>query len=275
VASWLVPRHMRHHVAAVYAFARAADDFADEGTRSVDERHRLLDSWLCRLRDAVSESPPPPRRPIVEGEPANTNEIFLALGATIREKQLPSGLFEDLLSAFRQDVTVTRYESWVDVMDYCRRSANPVGRLVLRIADYRDPKLDGWSDAICTALQLTNFWQDLKIDFDRGRVYIPVDEMRAHGALPSDLSGSMMTPAWTRAVAAAVSRTRALFNEGLPLCDAVRGRLKYELRATWLGGTRILDRLERSEYDMIHSRPSLGAADAPWFAWRMLSWSSS
>jgi squalene synthase HpnC len=175
VASWLVPRHMRHHVAAVYAFARAADDFADEGTRSVDERHRLLDSWLCRLRDAVSESPPPPRRPIVEGEPANTNEIFLALGATIREKQLPSGLFEDLLSAFRQDVTVTRYESWVDVMDYCRRSANPVGRLVLRIADYRDPKLDGWSDAICTALQLTNFWQDLKIDFDRGRVYIPVD----------------------------------------------------------------------------------------------------
>jgi len=275
VASWLVPRHMRHHVAAVYAFARAADDFADEGTRSVDERHRLLDSWLCRLRDAVSESPPPPRHPIVEGEPANTNEIFLALGATIREKQLPSGLFEDLLSAFRQDVTVTRYESWVDVMDYCRRSANPVGRLVLRIADYRDPKLDGWSDAICTALQLTNFWQDLKIDFDRGRVYIPVDEMRAHGALPSDLSGSMMTPAWTRAVAAAVSRTRALFNEGLPLCDAVRGRLKYELRATWLGGTRILDRLERSEYDMIHSRPPLGAADAPWFAWRMLSWSSS
>jgi squalene synthase HpnC len=275
VASWLVPRHMRHHVAAVYAFARAADDFADEGTRSVDERHRLLDSWLCRLREAVSDSPPPPRRPIVEGEPANTNEIFLALGATIREKQLPSGLFEDLLSAFRQDVTVTRYESWVDVMDYCRRSANPVGRLVLRIADYRDPKLDGWSDAICTALQLTNFWQDLKIDFDRGRVYIPVDEMRAHGALPSDLSGSMMTPAWTRAVAAAVSRTRALFNEGLPLCDAVRGRLKYELRATWLGGTRILDRLERSEYDMIHSRPSLGAADAPWFAWRMLSWSSS
>jgi squalene synthase HpnC len=275
VASWLVPRHMRHHVAAVYAFARAADDFADEGARPVDERYVLLDSWLCRLRETVSASPNAPSRPIAEGEPANTNEIFLALGATIRAKQLPSDLFEDLLSAFRQDVTVTRYESWPDVMDYCRRSANPVGRLVLRIADYRDAKLDGWSDAICTALQLTNFWQDLKIDFDRGRVYIPEDEMRAHGASPSDLSASMMTPAWTRTVAAAVSRTRALFNEGLPLCDAVRGRLKYELRATWLGGTRILDRLERSEYDMIHLRPSLGAADAPWFIWRMLSWSSS
>lgn len=275
VASRLVPQRMRHHVAAVYAFARAADDFADEGTRPVEERHRLLDGWLCRLREAVSRDPNATDRPVDVGEPANTNEIFLALGATIRDKQLPPGLFEDLLSAFRQDVTVTRYASWVDVMDYCRRSANPVGRLVLRIADYRDGTLDGWSDAICTALQLTNFWQDLKIDFDRGRLYIPEAEMRAHGASPSDLAAAEMTPAWTLAVAAAVSRTRALFHEGRPLCDAVRGRLKYELRATWLGGTRILDRLERTEYDMIHCRPSLGAADAPWFAWRMLSWSSS
>jgi len=273
VASRLVPQRMRHHVAAVYAFARAADDFADEGTRPVDERHRLLDGWLCRLREAVSRGTNAPSRPVDQGEPANTNEIFVALGATIREKQLPPELFEDLLSAFRQDVTVTRYASWMDVMDYCRRSANPVGRLVLRIADYRDAGLDGWSDAICTALQLTNFWQDLKIDYDRGRVYVPEDEMRAHGASPSDLAGSTMTPAWTRTVAAAVARTRALFHEGLPLCNAVRGRLRYELRATWLGGTRILDRLERSEYDMIHRRPSLGVTDAPWFAWRMLSWS--
>jgi len=273
VASRLVPQRMRHHVAAVYAFARAADDFADEGTRPVNERHRLLDGWLCRLREAVSRGTNAPSRPVDQGEPANTNEIFVALGATIREKQLPPELFEDLLSAFRQDVTVTRYASWMDVMDYCRRSANPVGRLVLRIADYRDAGLDGWSDAICTALQLTNFWQDLKIDYDRGRVYVPEDEMRAHGASPSDLAGSTMTPAWTRTVAAAVARTRALFHEGLPLCNAVRGRLRYELRATWLGGTRILDRLERSEYDMIHRRPSLGVTDAPWFAWRMLSWS--
>ena len=274
VASRLVPRRMRHHVAAVYAFARAADDFADEGTRSVEDRHRLLDGWLCRLRDAVSRELDVPSRPIGAGEPANTHEIFIALGATIRDKQLPPGLFEDLLSAFRQDVTVTRYASWMDVMDYCRRSANPVGRLVLRIAGYRDDMLDVWSDRICTALQLTNFWQDLKIDFDRGRVYLPEDEMRAHGASPSELASSKMTPAWARAMAAAVARTRALFREGLPLCDAIRGRLKYELRATWLGGNRILDRLEATEYDMIHRRPSLGLADAPWFAWRMISWSS-
>jgi phytoene synthase len=273
VASRLVPRHMRKHVAAVYAFARAADDFADEGHRSVDERHRLLDGWLCRLRDVVASDASATSRPVGAGEPAHTHDIFAALGATIRDKALPVSLFEDLLSAFRQDVTVTRYAAWVDVMDYCRRSANPVGRLVLRIAGYRDARLDGWSDAMCTALQLTNFWQDLKIDFDRGRVYIPEDEMRAHGASAADLAGPLMTPAWTRAVAAAVARTRALFREGRPLCDAVRGRLGYELRATWLGGSRILDRIEASKYDMIHRRPSLGAADAPWLAWRMLSWS--
>jgi hydroxysqualene synthase len=271
VASRLVPRRMRNHVAAVYAFARAADDFADEGSRPVEERHRLLDGWLCRLRELVSQRPDA-RRPIAPGEPVNTHEIFVALGATIREKRLPVSLFEDLLSAFRQDVTVTRYRSWADVMDYCRRSANPVGRLVLRIAGYHDQQFDGWSDAICTALQLTNFWQDLKIDFDRGRVYVPEDDLRAHGATPAELAGPKLTPAWAHVMAGAVSRTRALFREGRPLCDAVRGRLGYELRATWLGGTRILDRVEDCGYDMIRRRPSLGAADAPWLAWRMVSW---
>lgn len=272
VASRLVPRHMRHHVAAVYAFARAADDFADEGQRTVDDRHRLLDGWLCRLREASSGSPDAVR-PVAAGEPANTAEIFVALAATIREKSLPVSLFEDLLSAFRQDVVVTRYATWADVLDYCRRSANPVGRLVLGIADYRDSQLETRSDAICTALQLTNFWQDLKIDFDRGRIYVPEEEMRAYGASPADLAGPSMTPAWKGVMAAVVARTRGLFRDGQPLCDAVRGRLGYELRATWLGGTRILDRLEASGYDMIHRRPSLGAADAPWFAWRMLAWS--
>jgi squalene synthase HpnC len=264
---------MRDHVAAVYAFARAADDFADEGQRTVDERHRLLDGWLCRLRDAVAADSNVVHRPIAPGEPAHTAEIFVALGATIREKALPASLFEDLLSAFRQDVTVCRYASWADVLDYCRRSAVPVGRLVLRIAGYRDARLDQWSDAICTALQLTNFWQDLKIDFDRGRVYMPEDEMRVHRASPAELAGATMTAAWKRTMASAVARTRELFREGRPLCDAVRGRLGYEIRATWLGGMRILDRLEAAEYNMIRRRPSLRVADAPWFAWHMIAWS--
>ena len=272
VASRLVPREMRHHVAAVYAFARAADDFADEGQRPVDERLRLLDGWLSRLGDAVAASPALRARPVAPGEPSNSLEIFVALGATIREKTLPSSLFEDLLSAFRQDVTVGRYASWIDVIDYCRRSANPVGRLVLRIAGYQDARLDGWSDAICTALQLTNFWQDLKVDFDRGRIYLPEEEMRVHGAAVGDLGGPGMTPAWTRAVASAVRRTRALFNEGRPLCDSVRGRLGYELRATWLGGMRILDRLDRAGYDVFTSRPKLGGPDALVIACKTLLW---
>lgn len=274
VASRLVPQHMRHHVAAVYSFARAADDFADEGTRPVEERHRLLDGWLCRLREAVSHDPNAADRPVDVGEPANTNEIFLALGATIREKHLPPGLFEDLLSAFRQDVTVTRYASWMDVMDYCRRSANPVGRLVLRIADYRDGTFDGWSDAICTALQLTNFWQDLRTDFERGRVYVPGEVVRAHGASLDDLARSM-TPAWKSALADVADRTRIMFAAGRPLCDAITGRLRYELRATWLGGMRILDRLHEQGYDPLARRPALGAGDVAWLALRVCTWPPS
>jgi phytoene synthase len=258
VASLLVPRDMRRDVAAVYAFARAADDFADEGAWSIDERHALVDGWRQRLQQAAtSDGAGPDPRP---GEPANTVAIFCALGASIRARRLPVDLFEDLLSAFRQDVTVTSYDDWPELLDYCRRSANPVGRLVLRIAGYHEPKLDAWSDAICTALQLTNFWQDLSIDLRRGRSYLPERELVAHQTREA-------------ALAAAVSRTRALFDTGRPLCDAVRGRLRYELRATWLGGVRILDRVERLKLDLVNRRPVLGVLDLPWITARMLAWS--
>ena len=247
VASLLMPRAMRPHVAAVYAFARAADDFADEGSRGIDHRIRLLDGWQARLHAAVlSRSAIAPQ----VDEPAETIEIFEALGNTIAARSLPVGLFEDLLSAFRQDVTVCRYATWPDVLDYCRRSANPIGRLVLRIAGYRDDRMDEWSDSICTALQLTNFWQDLSIDTRRGRFYLPADV----------------------ALADALDRTRRLFDVGRPLCDAVRGRLRYELRAVWLGGTRILDRVGDADYDPFARRPTLSVVDAPWLAWRFCTW---
>ena len=270
VASVLVPRPMRRHIAAVYAFARAADDFADEGARAPAERLSLLEGWRRRLRacaETGTAGPPP-----AAGEPAYTSETFLALGATIRDRALPPGLLEDLLSAFAQDVDVTRYDTWDALFDYCRRSANPVGRLVLRIAVYRDPSLDAQSDAICTALQLTNFWQDLEVDFTRGRIYMPREEMRLHGALEADLSRPHLNEAWRSAVAAAAQRTRQLFVAGRPLCDAVRGRLRHELRATWLGGMHVLDLLERSHFDPLLSRPRLTAADVPWFAWRLVTW---
>src|SRR6185369_11986595 len=143
-------------------------------------------------------------------------------------KRLPLTLFEDLLSAFAQDVSVTRYAAWDDVLDYCRRSANPVGRLVLRIAGYDEPRLDAWSDAICSALQLTNFWQDLKVDFDRGRIYLPAEELLDHGALESDLASGYATPAWRVSLGAAVNRTRALFVAGRPLCSSIGGGLRHE-----------------------------------------------
>ncbi|MBI4263208.1 MAG: squalene synthase HpnC [Acidobacteria bacterium] len=270
VASILLPQAMRRHVAAVYAFARAADDFADEGDRLADQRRALLDGWRRRLCQAASSADPgPPAQP---GEPPHTVAIFLALGASIRARSLPVPLFEDLLSAFQQDVTVTRYPTWEAVLDYCRRSANPIGRLVLRIAGYRDERLDAWSDAICTALQLTNFWQDLHVDFTRGRVYLPEEVRQGLDARDEDLAAGRVTPAWQRALAVAARRTRARFDAGAPLCDAVHGRLRYELRATWLGGVRILARLERIEFDVVRRRPTLGVADAPWIAWRMLTW---
>jgi phytoene synthase len=247
VASLLMPRSMRPHVAAVYAFARTADDFADEGSRDPAHRIELLDGWQARLRDAVGgRTAAPPRAE----EPPATIQIFKAVGNTIAERSLPVSLFEDLLSAFRQDVTVSRYDTWSSVLDYCRRSANPIGRLVLRIAGYRDDRFDAWSDAICTALQLTNFWQDLSIDTGRGRFYLPADV----------------------ALADAVDRTRRLFDVGRPLCDAVRGRLRYELRAVWLGGVRILDRVRVAGYDPFARRPALSGADAPWLAWRFCTW---
>ena len=278
VASVLLPSGMRRHIAAVYAFARAADDFADEGVRSGDERIRLLDGWRDRLQRAVAGHQQPARQP---GEPEEVAAIFAALGNTIREHSLPPELFADLISAFRQDVTVQRYQNWEALLDYARRSANPVGRLVLRIAGYRQDDLDEWSDAICTALQFTNFWQDFHVDYARGRIYLPHSELIQQGADAGEVVPGAAPLA--RALRQAVGRTRHLFTSGRPLCDELRGRLRYELRATWLGGMRILDRVERqlakeagpvegNDAPRRAARPTLEFRDAPWFVWRLITW---
>jgi squalene synthase HpnC len=184
-------------------------------------------------------------------------------------------LFDDLLSAFRQDVLVKRYARWEDVLDYSRRSANPVGRLVLRISGYRDPRCDDWSDAVCTALQLTNFWQDVERDWQKGRIYVPEAFIQAAGADERDLGRRRMTPEWRHALGDAARRTRDLFTAGRPIADAVRGRLRYELRATWLGGVRILDRLEAAGFDVFHRRPTLGWGDAIPIGWNLIAWRRS
>ena len=273
VASRLLPVPMRPHVAAVYAFARLADDIADEGDAPVALRHARLDEWRARLHEAVSGRELRMGATVLDpATAAQAPAVFTAVAGSVTALALPVALFEDLISAFRQDVTVARYEAWSDVLEYCRRSANPVGRLVLRIAGYRDARLDDASDAVCTALQLANFWQDLAIDWGRGRLYVPFEEYARAGATLASLDAGVVTPEWRAALAAAAARTRALFAAGRGVCDAVAGRLRWELRVTWLGGVRILDRLEASGFDVFHARPTLGVRDVPALVWGALRW---
>jgi squalene synthase HpnC len=198
--------------------------------------------------------------------------VFVAVGATIEQCKLPVSLFEDLLSAFRQDVTTRRYAAWADVLDYCRRSANPVGRLVLRVAGYDNPRLDVASDALCTALQLTNFWQDLERDLMIGRIYIPEEDMARANARSADLRTRTMTAEWRAVMKVMADRTRELFVSGKNVCDGVTGRLRWELRLTWLGGTRILSRLEQVQFDVFNHRPALGKRDVPGLIKDVLLW---
>ena len=261
VASWLLPAEMRPHIAAIYAYARIADDIADEGTDPPGTRLSRLQDWQGQLHRAV-------------GGPggAQPSPVIVALAETVRVCGLPLALFDDLLSAFGQDVSTTRYASWPDLLDYCRRSANPVGRLVLRVAGLSDDGLDRASDHLCTALQLVNFWQDLDRDWHKGRVYVPQDDMARTGAQESDLGLRRWTPGWQAVMADLGARTRELFDAGRPVCDGVSGRLRYELRFTWLGGRRILDRLETAGFDVFAGRPSLGAGDVARLVWQAAAW---
>jgi squalene synthase HpnC len=265
VASRLLPAAMRPHVAAVYAFARVADDIADEGTASATDRLARLDSWQRRLHAAVAMEQ-------AAGLDDLHSLIVAATAQTIRAVELPLSLFDDLVSAFGQDTMTTRYDSWPDLLDYCRRSANPVGRLVLRIAGLQDDRLDRSSDAFCTALQLTNFWQDMGPDWAAGRLYVPREVYEPFGASEEQLQSSAVGAAWVRAMTECVRVTNGLFQHGRAVCDGVAGRLRYELRLTWLGGRRILERVGARGDRMMSERPTLGAADVPLLVSRALRW---
>jgi len=260
---------MRPHVAAVYAFARVADDIADEGAASPLDRQANLSAWQRRLHAAIAVERASER-------PHDQEDLILvAVAHSIRTLDLPLACFDDLISAFGQDTMTNRYASWDEVLDYCRRSANPVGRLVLRIAGYRDPALDRSSDALCTALQLTNFWQDFGRDWRAGRLYVPRDVQRAAGADEQQLAGGIITDGWARAIADCVIFTRRWFGEGRAVCDGVAGRLRAELRFTWLGGARVLEQVERYRRQLIERPPTIGAADLPLLVWRAIQWRSS
>jgi squalene synthase HpnC len=254
-----VPKNKRKYVHALYAFARAADDFADEAIYD-GVRLQKLDEWEQRLHRAY------------EGQA--DGPIFAALAETVRRLEIPKALLLDLLSAFRQDVVKDRYETWDELLDYCRRSANPVGRLVLLVFGYADAELPPLSDAICTALQLANHWQDVAVDLKKDRIYIPRALMLEHGVAEWDLNAGRVEEPYRGLMRDLVARTRELFDRGRPLCDRVNRDLRFEMRLTWLGGSGILDRIEAVGYDVFRRRPSWSFLDKGSLAWNAWRWKS-
>ena len=254
-----VPKAKRPYVHSLYAFARAADDFADERMYE-GMRQEKLDQWEARLHAAY--------------EGRAEDPIFVALGETVRRLDIPKGLLLDLLSAFRQDTEKTRYETWDELLDYCRRSANPVGRLVLLVFGYKDPELPPLSDAICTGLQLANHWQDVAIDLRKDRVYIPRELLKRYSVGEWDLNAGRVTDGFRGLMGELIARTRRLFEAGRPLCDRLGRDLRYEIRLTWLGGSGILDRIEAVGADVFHRRPTHGLFDKLALAWRAWRWAA-
>lgn len=258
VGSRLLPRATRRDLWAIYAFARVADDWADEPDRGTAEaRLARIADWRVRAEAAhrgdlaAATSGAGPAR-----------FVFTALAETMRRRALPVEPFCDLLSAFAQDVTTRRYATWDAVLDYCRRSANPIGRLVLLVHGYREERLLALSDAVCTALQLTNHWQDLALDLrERGRLYLPLNDMAAFGVSELDLARGVCTDAYRRLMADLAARTRALYEAGRELPARIGHELRLELRLVWHGGRTILERTEAAGFDVWRRRPSLGALD--------------
>lgn len=242
VGSMLLPRAKRRHVYPIYAFARVSDDFSDEA-RYEGRRLDLLDEWDRRLTACVN------------GEASDP--IFIALGDTLERLDLPVQLFRDLLHAFKRDCTVKRYETFDDVVDlYCRYSANPVGRLILYLFDYRDEELHVMSDHICTALQLANFWQDVGVDLKKDRVYIPTEEIKAAGYSLDELFAHVYDERLAGLMRSLCERTWNLFDRGYPLVERVSFPLSAELRFTWMGGVTILRRVLENDCNVVENRPT-------------------
>jgi squalene synthase HpnC len=250
VASLLLPASLREPVEIIYRFARSADDFADEGDDPAEVRLRKLNDYRRQLA-------------------APSGRLFQDVAKIIREHELPVELFADLLDAFSQDVTKKRYASFAEVLDYCRRSANPVGRLLLHLFKRTNESNLRASDAICSALQLINFWQDVEVDYTKdNRVYLPQDDMARFGVTERHLQEKICDSAWQSLMAFEVQRTRKLMLDGAGLGKALPGRIGLEIRATIQGGLRILEKIERAGYDVFRRRPKLQPLDWPLVLYR-------
>ena len=256
VASILMPRRLRKPVEAIYRFARQADDLADEGDATPSQRRAALAAFDAQLLAIAAGRAP-------DAEPSGA--MFAALADEIRAHRLPVELFRDLLSAFSQDCLVARYDDDAQLLDYCRRSANPVGRLLLVLYDADDEIHRRWSDRICTALQWINFWQDVAVDRLKDRIYLPRADLARFGIderqLIDDPSSMLRAAGWRDLMRHEVERTRTMMYEGAPLALALPGRIGFELRMIVQGGLRILEKIEQVDYDVFARRPTLDRRD--------------
>jgi squalene synthase HpnC len=244
VVSWLLPRRLHQHFYNLYAYCRWSDDLGDE-VADPARALQLLDAWEIELRLIFTHGRGP------------SHPVLIALGETIRAKDIPMQPFSDLLRAFRQDQTVHRYQTWEELLEYCVYSANPVGRLVLYLCDYREEARQSLSDHTCTALQLANFWQDVSRDLEKGRIYIPLDALAAHGLSEADIVNKRFDARYVALMKSLIARTRAVFHAGMPLARTVAPFLRVDLEMFSRGGLAILDAIEASGYNTLEHRPAL------------------
>lgn len=242
VATWFLPRPLRQHFFNVYAYCRISDDLGDE-VGDAAASLALLDQWQHELDACYDGSPKHP--------------VFVALAETVRQFDIPKHEFSDLLTAFRQDQTVTRFETFNDVLGYCRYSANPVGHLVLYVCGYRDVERQQLSDYTCTALQLANFWQDVSVDYAKGRIYLPLEDLGRFGVSEDDLARSRNTPAFCAMMKFEVDRAHDWFRQGLPLVGKVNRELGIDLELFTRGGQEILHAIEKQGYAVLGNRPAI------------------
>jgi squalene synthase HpnC len=247
VVSVLIPKNLRKDVAVIYWFARTADDIADEGNLTAENRIAKLNEFKNRLTE------------LLKGNYENYYEQ--ALYNTIVKKKLSHENFYNLLKAFRQDISKKRYETYDELLDYCKNSAAPVGRLILELFNIRNDEANIFSDKICTALQLTNFYQDTFMDFAKGRIYFPKDEMQTFGIDEKTFKIKENNPNFKKMLEFNIKRTRQLFNDGKNLLPFLSGRLKFEIKWTILGGERILDKIVKSGFNVLNYRPKLSKID--------------
>jgi squalene synthase HpnC len=240
VATWFLPARLRRHFYNVYSYCRISDDLGDE-VGNPQESLKLLDQWEEELRACYAGSP---RHP-----------VFVALAETVRQFSIPQREFSDLLVAFRRDQTVTRFETFDDVLGYCRYSANPVGHLVLYLCGYSDAERQQLSDCTCTALQLANFWQDVTVDFQKGRIYLPLEDLRRFGVTEENIAACQATPQLIEMMKFEVERARGWFARGLPLIRMVSKELAVDLELFSRGGQEILNAIERQGFDVLKQRP--------------------